>query len=588
MKKIASIIFSILLSSALVFGASGCNVKSNAGHISNEEIETPEGGGEGGGSTETPSGGESSTPEGGESGDTEGGGEGDGTGGETPSEEDNQTPLTYNQKMERYLYGAESTSFTQYISNLAPYEYNCAVVSNAIYASPDGNGDGSLNSPYSLQDGLDEIRAGQTLYLMGGTYSAPDADGWFINCKGSADNFITIRNYPNEKVVVENPARGSETYGFQFEEGTQYIIFEGIEISSIQSQCAYGIVFWGNGQNNIVIRNCDIHDIKTTSPNPETDEDAGANAILLFGEMSAPVSDVAIIDNHCYNNVNGWSENISVTANCERVYVIGNTVENNTNIGIDFYGNAGYCSTPSFDQPRNCLAAANRVNNCNCSYADCAGLYVDGARDIILQNNFVSGCAYGIEIGSEERKDDYPVKNILVRNNICKDNTITGIRIGGYEEDATGVVTSTVVCNNTFIGNCSADDGAEIILAKADGVSFYNNVISAKSECLLVSTDFSEQYIKNITFKNNLFYISDIDGTNVEFYMFGSTLTGFANFNAAYGDTNIYAEPNLDGDAKPLSGSPCIGAGFVLNDVGKYDYYLSERPSVPCIGAAEG
>ncbi|MGN0812889.1 MAG: hypothetical protein ACI4MQ_05245 [Candidatus Coproplasma sp.] len=513
--------------------------------------------------------------------------------GETPEEKPENTPedpeqgesqpLTYNQKLERYMYGMQSTAFTDYVVSLAEYDYNASIASNAVYAAPNGNGDGTLASPYSLQDGLDEVKAGQTLYLMGGTYTTSDADGWFINCKGAEGNFITIRNYPGEKAIIENTYRGDEAYGLQFEAGTKYILLEGIEIRSIQSQCAYGIVFWGNGQNNIIIRNCDIHDIKTTSPKPESDDNAGANAILLFGETKTPITDVAIIDNHCYDNVNGWSENISVTANCERVYVIGNTVENNTNIGIDFYGNAGYCSTASLDQPRDCLAAGNTVKNCICSYADCAGLYVDGARDILLQSNFISGCAYGIEIGSEERNDSYPVKNITVRANICENNTVTGIRIGGYEEVATGVVQSTYIYNNTLLNN-GEEDGAGIILAKIDGVEFVNNVISVKAGTPFISTDFGAEYTKNFTFKNNLFYLSGSDGSDAGFNICGTQISGFASFNASYGGTNIYADPLLDGTYVPANAY----SGDNTVNCGRYDYYLTEWGQTPCIGAVEG
>ncbi|MGN0824733.1 MAG: hypothetical protein ACI4MB_06740 [Candidatus Coproplasma sp.] len=590
MRKIFKLALSVVLASSLAFCTFGCtnNGDKNLGNdvesgegTTPENPEPPEQGGET----------EPTTPE-----QPEQGGETEPSTPETPDTPENsdnpetpeqgQTELTYNQKMERCLDGTASTAFTTFVSSLAQYDYSAPIAAGAIYASPNGNGDGTLNDPYSLQDGLDELKPGGTLYLRGGTYSTSDKDGFFINCKGTAANYVTIRNYPGEKAVIENTYRGSESYGFQFEKGAEYIIFEGIEICSVQSKCAYGIVFWGDGQNNVVIRNCDIHDIKTTSANPEKDSDAGANAILLFGEKTAPIADIAIIDNHCYNNVNGWSENISVTANCERVYVLGNLVENNTNIGIDFYGNAGYCDIASLDQPRNCLAAGNVVKNCVCSYADCAGLYVDGSRDIILQNNFISDCAYGIEVGSEERNDSYPVKNILVRSNICKGNSVTGIRVGGYEEVETGTVQATYICNNTLSGN-GVDGGAAIIIAKVDGVSFINNVICAEAGLTLISTDFGEAYTQNLSFSNNLFYVSGSDGGDVKFEICGNSIVGFSAFNSLYGGTNIYGDPKLDGEYVPTNGSPCIGAGDNTANFGKYDYYLKEW-GVPDIGAVKG
>lgn len=617
MKKLFKLVLILILASVLAFCAFGCTQNGDnktpgdatSGEVDDEQPEekpeeipdtpgeTPDTPGE---TPDTPS----ETPETpGETPDTPGetpetpvdppedkpetGGETDNP--ETPEEKPEEPeqgesqPLTYNQKLERYMYGMQSTAFTSYVTSLAQYDYNAPLAEGAIYASPDGNGDGTFANPFNLQDGLDEVKAGGTLYLRGGTYTTNQMDGWFINCKGEENNFITIRNYPGEKAIIENSYRGSEAYGFQFEATAKYIILEGIEIRSIQSQCAYGIVFWGNGQNNIIIRNCDIHDIKTTSPNPESDDNAGANAILLFGEGKKTITDVAIIDNYCYNNVNGWSENISVTANCQRVYVIGNTVENCTNIGIDFYGNAGYCSTASLDQPRDCLAAGNTVYSCICSYADCAGLYVDGARDILLQSNFISGCAYGIEVGSEERNDSYPVKNITVRANICADNAVTGIRIGGYEEVATGVVQSTYIYNNTLLNN-GENGGAAIILAKIDGVEFVNNVICVEAGVRLISCDFTAEYTKNFTFKNNLFYVSGSDASKAEFEICGNSFEGFATFNASYGGTNFYGDPLLDSAYMPTNAY----SGDSSVNFGKYDYYLNERGQTPNIGAVEG
>ena len=84
----------------------------------------------------------------------------------------------------------------------------------------------------------------------------------------------------------------------------------------------------------------------------------------------------------------GYSEAISFAGNCEYCYVIGNEVFDNTNIGIDFYGNAGYCSVEALDQARFCVASYNRVYNCNSVYADCGGIYVDGGRNCLIEGNF--------------------------------------------------------------------------------------------------------------------------------------------------------------------------------------------------------
>lgn len=54
-----------------------------------------------------------------------------------------------------------------------------------------------------------------------------------------------------------------------------------------------------------------------------------------------------IYKNTLTNNLLGYSEAISIMGNCENIYVLNNTLNNNTNIGIDFNGNNDNCQTSS-------------------------------------------------------------------------------------------------------------------------------------------------------------------------------------------------------------------------------------------------
>ncbi len=487
--------------------------------------------------------------------------------------------LTYQEKIDAYIDGA-AINDQEFINKIKSIDgHDEGITSNAIYASPNGNGEGTYESPYALQDAFDSLKAGQTLYLRGGTYDTKKMDGYFINCKGTKDAYIKICAYPGEKVLITNSYKGKEAYGFQVDGGACYFILEGIEIANIKSQSSYGIAFWGNNQNHIIIRNMDIHHIETTSSNPETDTNSSANAIILFGEQKNPISNVALINNHCHDNKTGWAETISVTANCEYIYVLENKVENNTNIGIDFYGNAGYCSTPSLDQPRYCVAANNIIANSFCAYADCAGLYVDGSRDILLQYNVIKNCQYGIEIGSEEghRQPNYPVKNIIVRNNVCENNSVTAFRIGGYEEKNTGIVKDTKIINNTFINKATSGDNAEIIIAKVDNIEFKNNLLYKNNNGDIVSTDFNETYSKNIKFTNNLFYQVNKKASEVTTYIFKNSKTGIEAFNNVFNGTTLYHEFKVNEDYTLPLNSYAVDLGEQDLDIGNYDYYLNKR-----------
>lgn len=413
-------------------------------------------------------------------------------------------------------------AFIDYYESL---QINNELAQNAIYASVNGNGNGTIDNPYSLEDALLEVKPGQTLYLRGGTYIPSNNEGFFISKSGTSSSYITIKNYPNEKAIITNSSKKSSVYGFQIDENTQYVIMEGLEIKNIEAPNAFGIAVWGNNQNHLIFKNNSIHDIKTTS----SGSSATANGILFVGENEKPISNVIVASNHIYNNVTGWAESLSVAGNCEYFYVINNVVENNTNIGIDFYGNAGYCNNPKLDQPRYSIASGNIVTKSVCDYADCAGLYVDGARDIILQYNVIKESLYGIEIGSEERNDNYPVKNIIVRYNQCIDNNLS-IRIGGYEENETGFVTSTKVYENKFI---SSYNDYQIILSKCDGIEIFQNYFYFNVK-KVINFEFNDTLCKNIKFINNILYSPNYNKDDLIFKIFSSSFS-FNEFNNKYG-----------------------------------------------------
>lgn len=485
-----------------------------------------------------------------------------------------QTELSFSEKTDAFLDGAtvNDSAFISYYKSLGEYDSGAPVVKNAIFAAPDASsdGDGTLSSPYTLQDALDKVKAGQTLYLRGGTFNTDSADGYFLGCKGTKDAYITVRNYPNESVKITNPfSSATEAYAFQFDQGACYFVMEGLEIDGVNAFSAHAIAVWGNGQNHFILRNLKIHNVKTTAENPAAETDSSANAILLCGENRNAVSNVIIAENRCYDNVTGWAESISVAGNCEYVYVFENTVHDMTNIGIDFYGNAGYCPSPELDQPRYSVASANEIYNGSCSYADCAGLYVDGARDVILQYNLVYNCQYGIEIGSEEANDDYPVRNVLVRNNVLKNNSVCGIRVGGYEKQTTGIVRSAKFVNNTLIEN-GGSDGGEIIIAKSDGLAFINNLVYASGKAPIVKTDFEKTYSANLSFTNNLFVAHS--GT-MKFGMFLNEQNGLTEFDHIVNGSSLTANVTMNG----FTPTGNVSVANVTDQMGNYDFNLSPR-----------
>lgn len=77
-----------------------------------------------------------------------------------------------------------------------------AVRGAEFYVAPNvkTEGDGSFDSPWSnISEALSSLRAGDTLYLRGGTYFESDIP---VSLKGSKNSKIVIRSYPGERAKI--------------------------------------------------------------------------------------------------------------------------------------------------------------------------------------------------------------------------------------------------------------------------------------------------------------------------------------------------------------------------------------------------
>lgn len=459
---------------------------------------------------------------------------------------------------------ANDLAFLNFVANMDE-----RAVGKIIYASPDGDGEGTIDDPAPLEDAIDMAKAGDTVYLRGGEYIFKEAI--WIDKKGNANAYITIKSYPGEKAKLTTTPENVSKYDengeylfFGFDEGSSYIIFEDLEIYGATDKYVAAFACYDGGQNHLIFKNIDIHDLRTTKT------EYGCNAFLFMGEKKNPINNIMLINNTCHDLTLGYSEAVSFAGNCEYCYVIDNEVYNCTNIGIDFYGNAEYCSVESLDQARYCVAAFNTVYNCNSPYADCAGIYVDGGRNCLIEGNIVTGCQYGIEIGSEELNENYPVTDIVVRNNILAENTVCTIRIGGYDTKSSGTVKNSVFYNNTFLNNTGDSD---IIISKVDDIVIANNIFI--SNIPYVETEFSNAYIKNLKFYNNCF---NRNGEHISIYDDEITVD---ELNNLYGKDNFVYNMTLNSDFVP--DKEFVGC---TDYAPTHDFYLVVREK-HCIGAVE-
>ncbi|MDB8578561.1 right-handed parallel beta-helix repeat-containing protein, partial [Turicibacter sanguinis] len=448
------------------------------------------------------------------------------------------------------------------------------------YVSPKGNNSNSgtsIDKPFqTINAALSKAVGGDIIYLRDGTYN----EDITLTRSGSLGNYITIRNYPGETPILDRQSTG--IIGIDLGK-TSYININGLEICNLKQPQKNGTAAIGiykeEGGSHIVIQNCTFHDINAYS---STGGDGNwASAIKLVGVTSTKISNVIIKNNLIYNCILGWNEALAIESNIEYVDILNNTIHDVTNIGIDIAGNFGECSTKSLDQARYINLIGNIVYNCISPYATCAGLYVDGARDVLIERNISYGNMTGIEVGAEMSVTSYPVKNITVRNNLIYGNTEYGIMCGGYYSGA-GNVQDTHFYNNTVIHGGS---NTTIEMSKSQNIDFVNNIFYCTNSNNITDHDSSlTSSMSNITFNYNNFYSTkNTSPSSTIAQIMGKEYTNTtlkSTFNSNQTLTNPQFTSISSNDYTLSSNSACINAGTSSNiEVGEQDLIGNNRIS---------
>lgn len=409
-------------------------------------------------------------------------------------------------------------------------------VDRDVFVSTYGSDDnpGTLDEPFAtVQKGIDAVTPGHTVFIMSGIYSGQN----ILTLSGTPDSPVTICSTPESSVTIRL-AYGESGAIFDLN-GHDNVIIRGLTIGNSASDWVYGVLLHG-GEENVTITNNDICNIFTTIGGTL----GGAYAVLLYGEgrnEEETIKNISVDNNRIYNIYTGYCEALACSGNVSDVMITSNIIHDISNIGIDLYGNGGYCVDPSLDQPRNITVSNNDVYLCSSEYATCAGIYVDGARDCVITRNRVYENMYGIEIGCENRNDNYPVTNITVSENDIHDNHDCGISIGGYDEKLSGMVTNVVIDSNLINNNSSHAANSwngEVNFEKCRDITFSNNeILHHDYDYPLIGCGKNSDYVKNVTFINNLYETSSPESIKFEFA--GKSYTGITEWNKAMNATDI-------------------------------------------------
>lgn len=457
-----------------------------------------------------------------------------------------------------------------------PLEDRCLPAS--LYVAPAGSdhNPGTSSEPLAtIRHALALARPGDRVLLRSGTYH----EKLVVPHGGSASGgFITLRAAPGAKPVLDG--RGVFGASMILLSDVSWFRIAGLEIADdLGVNDGSGIRILGGGSHLELIGNT-IHDIHGHS----------AMGITVYGTSAVPISNLLIEGNEIEHCDASDSEALTLNGNVTSFRVAWNRVHDVNNIGIDCIG--GERDINPTQVARNGVVSHNTVWHAHSNYGGgyAAGIYVDGGRDIVIEDNRSYSNDLGIEVGAEN--PGVVASGITVRNNLIFGNDKGGLVFGGY--DATrGRVKDCRFVNNVVYQNDRLDTGdGQVVVSYASGNVIAGNIIVAGSTGVLLSSDAGN--VHN-SFDANVWY-SASGADNVSFTWNGSEYSTFADYrNGTKQDAHSrFANPRFvnaaKGDFHPAAGSPAIDAGSSrVGWFAPYDFDGNRRPQggAPDAGAYE-
>jgi parallel beta-helix repeat protein len=192
---------------------------------------------------------------------------------------------------------------------------------------------------------------------------------------------------------------------------------------------------------------------------------------------------------------------------------------------------------------------------------DAAGIYVDGGQNVIVENNTVTACDYGIEVGAENR--GVVASGVVVRNNVLFKNRKAGLIFGGFERRRGRVVGCRFVHNVLFRNDTSDSGDGQLVVQFAEDNVVAGNVMVASGNGVLWT---SERGGKRNLFDYNLYFTRG-GANDLTFRVNGREFFELSRYqrrtgldaHSRFGDPGF--ADGLGGDFRVGLNSPAIDAG---------------------------
>jgi hypothetical protein len=348
----------------------------------------------------------------------------------------------------------------------APFSHNqLDIPVKNKYVDIDGNDNnlGTRNAPFkSISKAIANALPGDTVFVKKGTYH----EKVFVSNSGTIEKPIVLMPYSNDLVRINGDGLLiSGTEALLTIRNAKNIQVEGFIVENFRTS-AKGIdingVIIDKGSKNISLRKNTIHHIEN---NASPQDGRSGHGILVIGNTDEPLTNIIVEENIVHDCNTGYSENITVNGYVDEFTIRGNKVYNGENIGIVAAGGYAGNANPALNYVRNGLISENEVYAIDGKtgpipafekHNGAIGIYIDGARNIIVERNRVYRCGRGIGLVSET--DNFPTQDCIVRNNVVYNNSLAGISLGGYLNYTGGGTIRCYVVNNTLYKN-SLDRG---------------------------------------------------------------------------------------------------------------------------------
>ena len=199
------------------------------------------------------------------------------------------------------------------------------------------------------------------------------------------------------------------------------------------------------------------------------------------------------------------------------------------------------------------------------------GIYVDGARNIIVERNLVHNNGRGIGIVSET--NNFPTQDCKIRNNFVYKNSLAGIYLGGYSGYTGGGTKNCYVVNNTLYGNCinlgysNEVEGEIRLMEDCFNNVIKNNIVYARPQNGVFVHKYTSTGADNVI-DYNLYY----PASSIRWIWNGTEYTNFDKWKSACGgdqaSTNkvspLFVSTEIP-DLHILPSSPAKNSGLVIS-----------------------